>query len=244
MLDLTNGLDLKREIKEGFTRNGIHTREYNMWLVERTAPTPAEKRIMENLPFVQGSYDFSMILGGKVYENRPLTYRFEILNRDYQNRKVIQTSLENWLMKGGYEPLYDDHAPGYYYLAKCTGVYTTDTSDGLTITIEFDAYPFKISVLPEGHDIWDEFNFELDVAQNTKFEVDGEIDIILYNVGASHLTPTIKTSDSMTIVKSGITYTVPAGETKSTEFVLLQGENKIKIQGNGTIEFLFYKELI
>lgn len=244
MLDLTNGVDMKRSIQEGITRGGVHTSDYNMWLVDRSAPTPEEKSIVESLPFVQGNYDFSTILGGRVYENRPLSYQFEILNTDYQSRKSVQTSLENWLMIGGYEVLYDDHSHGYYWLAKCMRVNTVDTHGGLTVNIEFDAYPFKISVKPEGHDIWDDFNFELDVAQVTKFEVNGTIDAMLYNVGANILTPVIKASAPMQVIKDGITYNIPEGEVKSYELSLSLGENQMKIQGDGTIEFLFHKELI
>lgn len=244
MLDLTNGLDLSGTITEGFKRDGIHTKEYKMWLVERSAPTPEEKAITESVPFMQGHFDFSTILGGRVYENRPLTYQFEILERDYLTRKIFQTSLENWLMKGGYEPLYDDHAPEYHYLAKCESVETADAYGGLTVNIEFDAYPFKIAELAEGNDIWDTFNFELDVAQVTKFSVNGSVNIILYNVGANNLTPAIKATAPMTIIKDGVSYSIPAGETNSYEFVLCQGENPMSIRGNGAIEFLFYKELI
>lgn len=244
MLDLTNGLDLTNQIHEGFQRGNRHTRDFKMWLIDRQAPTPEEKAIVENLPFVQGEYDFSTILGGRVYNNRPLTYQFEILNRDYQSRKIVQTALENWLMRDGFERLYDDHAEGYYYIAKCTGVNTADSYGGLTVDIEFNAYPFKISELAEGNDIWDTFNFELDVSQITEFTVNDSITIALYNVGASNLTPAIKASAPMTIIKDGITYNIGVGETKSYEFSLLQGENKLTIQGNGTIEFLFYKELI
>jgi len=244
MLDLTNGLSTTRTITEGISRNGIHTKEYNMWLIDRSAPTPDEKQITESLPFVQGHYDFSTILGGRVYENRPLSYKFEILNRDYQSRKVIQTSLENWLMKDGYERLNDDHEKGYYWIAKCTRVNTEDSYGGLTVDVEFDAYPFKISEEPEGSDIWDTFNFELDVAQVTKFTVNGSSNVMLYNVGSNNLTPTIKASAPMTVIKDGVSYSVPQGESKSYEFVLGEGENRLTVQGKGTIEFLFYKELI
>lgn len=244
MLDLTNGIENSESIIEGFRRDGQHTKERNMWLIERSAPTPSEKEIKENVPFMQGSYDFSMILGGRVYDNRPLSYVFEIINQDYHNRKHVQTSLENWLMRSGYEPLYDDHAKGYYYIAKCTSVEVSDSSGGLSVAVEFDAYPFKISELHEGNDIWDTFNFLLDVAQTTKFDVNGSEKIVLYNVGLNNLNPTIKASASMEIVNGGVTYIVPAGETKSYEIIVGIGENSMTIKGNGTLEFLFHKELI
>src|SRR5699024_9538236 len=225
-------------------RNNVHTKEYGMWLVERHAPTPEEKRIIEDVPFMQGHYDFSMILGGRVYENRPLTYVFEILNRNYTSRKSVQTSLENWLMNSDYAPLYDDHAENYHYIAKCQNVSTEDTYGGLTVTIEFDAYPFKIGDYLEGNDIWDIFNFELDVSQITEFNINGTKEIVLYNVGSNIINPKIKTTSTFEIKQGNQTFNVPSGTSESHEFTLKTGENKLTITGNGTIEFLFYKELL
>lgn len=244
MIDLTNGLPDLAEIREGFERGGIHTKEYNMWLIERSAPTPEEKTIVESVPFMQGIYDFSTILGERVYINRTLTYVFEIIERNYQYRKVDQTALENWLMRDGYVPLYDDHDPGYYYLAKCMSIDTEDTEGGMTVTVEFEAYPFKVSILPEGHDIWDEFNFELDVAQDVEYQVNGSLTINLLNVGARTISPTVTASSPMTIQKDGVTYEVPEGESKSEKFRLNIGENPMTITGNGTIKFTWNKELL
>ncbi|WP_346216358.1 phage tail domain-containing protein [Caldifermentibacillus hisashii] len=231
-------------ITEGFKRGNIHTKEFGMWLVSRSAPTPDEKTITESVPFMHGVYDFSMILGERIYENRIISYQFEIIDMNYQQRKLIQTKLENWLMKDGFAPLYDDHAPGYYYLAKCTGVDVEDTSGGLTVNVEFEAYPFKISILEEGHDIWDDFNFELDVSQPVEYQVNGTLNINLLNAGSCSVVPTITVSTAMTIQKDKITYNVPQGESRSESFRLMIGENPMAITGNGTIKFTFYKELI
>src|SRR5690625_1096386 len=98
MIDLTNGLpNMVTGPKEGFERSGKHTRDFGMWLIDRQAPTPTEKEILESIPFMQGSYDFSNILGERVFENRQLTYVFEIQKRDYERRKINQTVIENWL---------------------------------------------------------------------------------------------------------------------------------------------------
>ena len=74
--------------------------------------------------------------------------------------------------------------------------------------------------------------------------VNGTLEVILYNVGTPSLAPTIESSSSMEIIKDGITYNIPSGKSKSDDFVLSPGENKLIIKGNGTIKFLFYKELI
>ena len=244
MIDLTNGLPEFGQPKEGFTRSGIHTREYGMWLVNRQAPTPSEKQIIDSVPFMQGVYDFSNILGERVYENRSLTYVFEIKQQDYERRKINQTAIENWLKKDGVAPLYDDHARGYYYMAKCTSVNTDDFYGGLRVTTTWDAYPFKISELPEGHDIWDEFNFELDASILNEFQVNGELEVNLFNIGASSRVPVINTTSDMTIIKGGVTYHIPVGESKSDSFRLNIGDNILQIIGNGTIKFTWYKELL
>jgi phage-related protein len=232
--------------QEGFKFLGHHTKEYNLILLERSAPTPEEKKIKESVPFMQGDYDFSMILGERIYENRTLTFTFTLFEDSYEYRKVDETALANWLMKGGYEPLYDDHAPNYYYMAKCTSVQVEDNTAErrLIVTITFDAYPFKISMLAEGHDIWDEFNFELDVSQPVEFTVNDSLYINLLNVGSCGVVPTVTASAPMTIRKNGFTYQVPQGESRSESFRLEIGENPMTVKGNGTIKFTFYKELI
>ena len=88
MIDLTNGLpDMTSRAKEGFRRGEYHTSDYQMWLVDRQAPSPPEKEILESVPYMQGSYDFSNLLGERVYDNRVISYEFEILQRDYERRR-------------------------------------------------------------------------------------------------------------------------------------------------------------
>lgn len=234
------------EIKEGFKIEGKHTKEFGMSLKSRQAPSPEEKIVTEDVPFMQGVYDFSMILGERIFNNRTITYQFETYERDYQYRKVDETVLKNWLMTKGIIPLYDDHNPGYYYLAKCTNVQVEDDHvyGRLIIDITFDAYPFMIAENEEGNDLWDVFNFELDYVQDNEYVVTGSKQINLMNMGSTGITPSIITSSPMTISKKGNTYNIPQGESKSELLRLEIGENPMTITGTGTIKFIFYKELI
>src|SRR5690625_4037778 len=145
----------------------------------------------------------------------------------------------------GKRKLYDDAMPGYYYLAEVEGGLSFDElwNHG-TLTVEFTAYQFMIAELHEGNDLWDPFNFELDVAQVTDLKVNGSLEGILYNVGIPSVLPEIEASAPMEIIKDGITYNVPSGMSKSNDFRLISGENELTIKGNGTIKFTFYKELI
>src|SRR5699024_8424497 len=181
-----------------------------------------------------------------IFDNRPISYTFQIYEHDYDRRKHEQTVLENKLLGTHITTLEDSYDEDYYYLGKCVSINTTDDHvyNRLIVVVEFDCYPFKISKLSEGHDIWDEFNFELDIAQIVKHEVSGTKEIVLYNVGTPSVVPTIIASSEFTIEKDTVSVTVPSGTSKSNLIRLQSGENKLKVTGNGTIEFDFYKELI
>ena len=117
---------------------------------------------------------------------------------------------------------------------------------GLTgkLTATFNAYPFRLYGWVEGNDLWDRFNFELDVSQEVKFEIEGTKDIVLYNQGATHVKPIIIASADMEIVKDDITYSIEKGTTNDWQFVLGVGENHLTVKGTGTIEFEFRKEVL
>lgn len=229
---------------EGFKFDGKHTSEYNLILLDRQADPPDEKEIIEEVPFMQGELDFSAILGQRVYKNRTLRFEMIIVNYSYERRKIIETSLTNWLMKPSHIKLYDDFNRHYYYMAKCESINYEDRYEGMTAVITFDAYPFMIGEYLEGNDIWDIFNFELDVAQLTEFDINGSKEITLFNQGSNMIAPKIIASDSFEVVKGNQTFTIPSGTSESSEFIINIGENDLTIKGNGTIEFQIYKELL
>lgn len=216
---------------------------------ERDIGFPSKEKIIVQVPFSNVEYDFSNLYGSQTYSSRQLKYQFNVLkqgNYTPQAMQVEKTKLINWLMNtSGRRKLYDDTIPGYYFLAEVESAadFQDDWETG-TMTVTFRAYPFMIAELHEGNDIWDGFNFELDVAQTTDFNVKGSLSIQLINAGASDVVPEIKTSSPMKIIKNGIIYSVPSGITKDRNFVLKSGVNAVKIIGKGTISFRFYKELI
>ena len=235
----------------GFKFNGRHTfDDFGITVSSKNVGYPDKKKIKVAIPFSNVEYDFSELYGDQTYTERPITFVLNVIDKhvlnDTQRVNTLETSLVNWLMNSnGKQRLYDDATPGYYYLAEVEGGLDFDElwNHG-TLTVEFTAYPFMIAELEEGNDIWDTFNFELDVAQVTEFNVNGTLDVILYNVGTTGLNPKITTSAPMEIVKDNITYNLPNGTSQSDDFKLSSGENKLTINGNGTIKFTFYKELI
>lgn len=236
----------------GIKFNGKHSYDdfgYTMPAEGREIGFPSKEKIVVKVPFSNVEYDFSELYGSQVYGSRPLKYVFNVLKRGNYTPAAMQsqkTQMINWLMNSrGRQKLYDDAMPGYYFLAEVESevAFQDDWETG-TLTVTFRAYPFMIAELEEGNDIWDTFNFELDVFQKVAFTVSGSLSVTLLNVGTPDVAPEIITSNPMTIIKGGTTYNVPSGVTKCSDFVLKSGENILNITGNGTISFRFYKELI
>lgn len=233
-------------IKDGITFGEFDSMNEGLLLTHREDTPPEEKVIKESLPFVQGDYDFSRILGEAIRENRLVRYEFFIKEYNHEYRKTLEIKYENMLLNQGMARIYDTANLGYYFYGKCTNAEVVLDSNWqqLKLVVTFDCYPYMISELEEGNDIWDEFNFELDVAQTTEYEINGSREITLYNMGAPSVVPTITANNEMAIELGAVRVTVPSGTHKSELLRLKPGENKLKITGNGTIKFNLYKELI
>lgn len=231
----------------GIKFDGKHSYDdFGLTVAERNIGNPKKIKIKERVPFSNQVYDFSGIYGGQEYEERPLTYVFNV--KDYEKIPLTMKKIQalNWLMNPNEKiQLFDDYIPGYYFLAE---VEEAPDFDELRfygrLTVQFTAYPFKIGELEEGNDIWDEFNFLLDYAQITEFNVNGSTDVTLYNPGINVAKPIIKATAPMQIKQGNKIFTVPIGESQSYDFVLRGLKNKLTIVGNGSISFHFRKELI
>lgn len=233
--------------KLGITFNGKHSYEnFGLTLADRVIGKPKKIKVKERVPFSNEVYDFSGLYSGQEYEERSLTYVFNIKDYKKVNLSFKETEVLNWLIKPNQKvKLLDDYIPGYYFLAE---VEEAPDFDELKfsgrLTVQFTAYSFKISEFEEGHDIWDDFNFMLDYAQTTEFKINSSLDITLYNPGISAVKPVIKASAPMQIKRDNKIFNIPVGESQSYDFLLRDLENKMTITGNGTISFHFQKELI
>ncbi|MEK4565184.1 phage tail protein [Alkalihalobacillus sp. FSL R5-0424] len=202
---------------------------------------------MERIPYSDKEYDFSHLYGEQEWSERTLSYKFNIVGKQAKEYfHIIETQLLHWLVAPSTKmELKDDMLPGFYFLAESVAEASNDYKFVMgTLTITFTAYSHKIATLKEGHDIWDEFFFDLDYAQDTSFNVTGSQDITLQNPGNKKARPTIVTDRAIEIVKDDVTYSIPSGTTKSLDFTLSPGENRVRIIGTATVSFEFYKEMI
>ena len=236
-------------MKAGITLNNLHSyKDFGLILTDRYITTPSKIKVKKSVPFLNGYYDFSNINGSECYNERTLKYTFLLKCNSIMEFEYKYINILKWIVHGNKKTLRDDFIKGYYFLAECEGDvddkrFDPNKKHGF-ITITFTAYPFKIGESYEGNNLWDEFNFELDVLQDTSFNISGSKDVSIYNVSAINIVPVVICSSNMEVIKDGITYMFKHGTSEDYRFELSVGENNMIIKGSGSIEFKFRKEVI
>lgn len=234
------------EIKEMIEFAGFNTKKNNLYLLSRDAPTPEEKEIIEDIPFLQGVLDFSMILGDRIFENREIKYEFLLIDSSYRDRAAFETMLKQKLMTCGQQKLYDSHDNSFYWLGKCKEITVEHDHrfDLMKATIVFDCYPFMFTIWNCFDDVWDIFDFDNGVAGFTKYKVSGSKDIVLINASSTTIGPEVEVTSDMKVIIDGQNYLYKKGSSTSLSMGLRPGINKITVEGNGTIHFHWHAEVM
>ena len=183
--------------------------------------------------------------GSNCYTERKLEYEFLIKADNNKDLELKRMDIENWLLSSSTKTkLFDDNLDGYYYNAECISTEFEDINNIGKLKAIFTAYPFKISSEYEGNNLWDSFNFEKDILQDTKFTVNGISSVSIYNPSIIDIEPEIIASSGFEITLDNKKYVVNAGNSKDYRFKLKPGTNNLTLKGNGTIEFRFRKEVL
>lgn len=236
----------------GITFNGHHSSEYGAYVLEggKVAGFPAKNKIVQTLPGSNQVLDLSNLYG-PTFAERTLSFTFTLLDNALVSRELMYrtwTQILNWLMApAGKAVLQDDLMPDWHYLAEVQNAPTlSEDTDYNKLTIEFQCYPFRIKNTPEFDDVWDHFDFEIGVAQQTQFAIGGRDSGTLINVGPGEIPFTVKSSADATLVLNGQPYKVKTGENTSSELVLSPGDNFISLSGDsGTaMTVSWYQEVI
>lgn len=248
-IDVTDGFSARKVPRHGIEFGGFNSLNFNLFLQERVAPTPQEKSVSVSVPYRQGSIDMSGILGRRIYENRTITYIFYRFGVEQCDTNVLQTTIENLVMREMSAKLYDTFDPKFYYTGKCREVFVREQYTHKRIEIEmiFDLHPLKRRREKESRASFDDFNFDLDVFHNRMDAGDAEHVVILARANEStthnifnsgkHVVPLTA------VVNFGGTLTVNGGDALQ----LLPGDNIVVLKSNGattTATLDWQKELI
>lgn len=229
----------------GIVKSGKHSyNDFGLTVRDATTETKKKNKTLVQIPFMNGMYDFSSLYGGQTFEEETRIYEFNLVVKDKYDLEIQKIKLSDWLLDGEQVEIYDDLLVGYHRLAECVDLSFEENHNYVKVIATFRAYPFKIRDKHEGDDIWDTFNFELDVAQDVKFTVESFKSEVLINSGSSVVTPVVICSAPMIVTLNNKVFKFPKGESKDYRFMLKKGDSSLNIEGQGTIEFKFRKEVL
>lgn len=235
------------EINEYIQFMSFNSKNEKLYLIERNAPTPDEKEILKDIPFKQGVLDFSALLGSRVFKNREIEYVFMLFNTPYNQRKIVERNIKQKLMVHSRNKLFDTHDSNYYWLGKCKSVEVENGErfNQLKATITFDCYPYMISHTDYFDDYWDTFEFDEDVANYTKYVVNGSLEFPLFNAGSVAVKPKITVNNTFRVKVNDENFIEFQSGSKQDYYLSLRpGVNKVIVEGNGTIQFHYQKEVM
>lgn len=231
----------------GFTFNDKHNyKDYVLIMESKQILPPEKQKIKINVPFMSGTYDFSFIGSGgePIFGERQIKVVLGLATSSKEKLHVLYSQILEWLQNTGRQKLIFDDICDYYFEAEVENPPSFEEMAKFgKVVVTFIAQPFKIGIDYEGEKLWDTFNFETDVLQDTGFDVAGNKTVNIINVG-KNVCPIINASSNMSIVLNNKTYNLNAGDNKFYDLKLLSGENNIIINGTGHIKFVFRKEVI
>ena len=192
-------------------------------------------------------YDYEKVFGD-LYEERTLEYDFLVMMPNAlseEDMEYIKSQVINWLTPGVEHRIEDTAIPFYYFIGEISSAPEWSQDNGYgTLKVKINCYPYKISVDDMADDLWDSFDFNNDVAQFLEFEVNKETTERIYNASSTAVSPKLIVTGNVTVEAHGEKVTLNAGTYTETEIKLNVGWNDIKLSGNGTIKFSFYKEVL
>jgi predicted phage tail component-like protein len=232
----------------GLTFNGKHSyKDFGLIMYSKNRPLLPEPKITtEDMPGMDGEYDYSAVNPDKEikYKPREIEIEFTLKEPNLRLLRIKANKIAAWLACGEQKLIFDDEEDKYY-LAKVAN--KLDLENQIVsikrFTVQFRCRPFKFGLYYEGADIWDAFNFEEDVSQVTEFDVTGSKIVTIINVGRKVM-PTINANANMSITIGSSTYNLISGDNVFYDLKFINGNNQITINGTGHIKFIFRKELL
>lgn len=224
----------------------FNSSNFDLYLVERDAPTPKEKEILQDVPFMQGSHDFSMMLGERIFNDRTITYEFVAFKKKYPERKILENKIKDVLMSTGYNPLFDTHDADGFWWVKCESVKVKDDHEynKLRVVLDFTGYPYFKMRTNYFDDVWDTFNFDYDVACFSKYQVKTKQVIEFINIGSTSLSPVIHSTKKCEILINGEKYEIKEGFNTNYFMKFKRGKNIIVVTGTTDITFYGRMEIM
>ena len=191
--------------------------DWNIVLTKADIPLPNPKTSTVDIKGADGLLDLSEVLTGDiVYNNRTIKLTFEMMDdTDYYN---LISEISNYL-HGQRITFNLSNDEDYYYVGRATINQWECVKRKGTIVISVDAEPYKYS--------FTETTMIVNVANQTKT-------ITLQN-SRKRVCPNLNVTGTITLTIDDVEYELSEGQQQLVNFRLIEGNNTIKVSGNGTV---------
>lgn len=191
--------------------------DWNIILTKAEIPLPTPKASTVDIKGADGVLDLTEALTGDVqYNNRPIKLTFEMMDdTDYYD---LISEIGNYL-HGQKIKFTLNNDEDYYYIGRATINQWECIKRKGKIVISVDCEPYKYAVI--------ETIKKVQVSNQTKT-------VTLIN-NRKRICPNLDVTGNITLKISGVDYKLSEGKQQLVNFKLSEGNNTIKVSGNGTL---------
>ena len=191
--------------------------DWNIVLTKADIPLPTPKTSTVDIKGADGLLDLSEVLTGDIlYNNRTIKLTFEMMDdTDYYN---LISEISNYL-HGKRITVNLTNDEDYYYVGRASISNWECVKRQGKIVIDVDCDPYKYAVT--------ETTMIVNVANQTKT-------ITLQN-SRKRVCPNLNVTGTITLTIDDVEYELSEGQQQLVNFRLIEGNNTIKVSGNGTV---------
>ena len=191
--------------------------DWNIVLTKAEIPLPTAKTSTVNIKGSDGVLDLSEVLTGDiVYNNRTIKLTFEMMDdTDYYD---LISNISNYL-HGKKITVTLTNDEDYYYVGRASISNWECVKRQGKIVIDVDCDPYKYAVT--------ETTMMVNVANQTK--------TITLSNSRKRVCPNLNVTGTITLTIDDAEYELSEGQQQLVNFRLIEGNNTIKVSGNGTL---------
>lgn len=220
----------------GVKIGGYHSyNDLGLILSKKVISPPSPQEELVEVPMRDGPIDMTETLTGDVkYKARKITLTFSLIgNKATWDSKFSE--IANLIHGQRMQIIFDEDASFYWIGRVSINDWATDRNLG-TMVVEATVEPFKYDVLSSAVDWeWDIFDFENGIINEMgELIVNGSTTISLI-CRKKRMFPIFTASAAMTVTYDGETFDLVAGSQKMYDIFLVEGQNELTFNGNGTI---------
>ena len=200
--------------------------DWNIVLTKSDITPPKVKTSIVNIKGADGILDLSEALNGDViYDNRDIKLTFSLMDmREYSTLiSKISNAIHGKKVKLRFT--IDDE---YYYEGRAQISQWESSKNIGKIVVNVNADPFK---------------YRLYETSNT-FSLNGKEQVVHLQNDRMRVSPTLKVSGEITITYDKITHTLKEGEYQLVDLSLKEGDNVIKLNGNGSVNISYRRGML